>query len=47
MPVWKLRSVNVHQGMIADQKGYGDHSTSQSNNGKATWLDFGTNDGKE
>ena len=33
--------------MIADQKGYGDHSTSQSNNGKATWLDFGTNDGKE
>ena len=47
MPVWALRSVNVHQGMIADEKSYGDHSTKSSNKCKETWLDFGTNDGKE
>ena len=41
MPVWALRSVNVHQGMIADQQGYGDHSTKSSNKCSETWLDFG------
>ena len=47
MPVWALRSVNGHQANINDQKGYAAYSTEASNKCTKTWLDFGTNEGKE